>query len=55
MAFDNMLSHGRVADAACTDEDALAIRALDLKLAADARVHFALPRLCDGLALCLKI
>ncbi|MSP67886.1 MAG: hypothetical protein EXQ96_07295, partial [Alphaproteobacteria bacterium] len=51
MLFDNVLWMGKVADAAATDADTVAIRALNAKLAADQRVTLSMIPLGDGLTL----
>ena len=54
IAIDNTLWSGKVADPAHTDADTGALRALNAKLHADARIHLSLLPLADGLTLCLK-
>jgi caffeoyl-CoA O-methyltransferase len=51
IAFDNMLWSGAVADPAVTDADTLALRALNEKIHADARVDMALATVGDGVML----
>jgi predicted O-methyltransferase YrrM len=51
VAVDNTLWSGAVADPARQDEDTRAIRALNAKLAADARVDLAMLPVGDGLTL----
>jgi caffeoyl-CoA O-methyltransferase len=52
--FDNMLWDGRVIDESQNDEDTVAIRDLNEKLASDARVESVLLPIADGLQLCRK-
>jgi caffeoyl-CoA O-methyltransferase len=52
--IDNVLWGGRVADAAITDPDTAAIRALNAKIRDDARVACSLVPIADGLMLALK-
>lgn len=54
IAVDNVLWHGRPIDPACTDEDTEAIRAFNLKLSRDRRVHLSVLPIGDGLTLALK-
>jgi caffeoyl-CoA O-methyltransferase len=51
---DNVLWGGRVVDPAKTDEDTLAIRALNAKLQADQRVDLTLFAVGDGMTCALK-
>ncbi len=51
IAIDNTLWSGRVADSSETDEDTLALRALNAKLHADERVTLSLVPIGDGLTL----
>ncbi|TME34233.1 MAG: methyltransferase domain-containing protein, partial [Chloroflexi bacterium] len=51
IAIDNVLWSGRVADASVDDESSNAIRALNEKLATDARVDVAMVPIGDGLTL----
>ena len=51
IAIDNVLWSGRVADASVDDESTNAIRALNEKLATDARVDVAMVPIGDGLTL----
>jgi caffeoyl-CoA O-methyltransferase len=51
LALDNMLWSGKVADAAVNDEDTATIRALNAKIAADARVESCLLTVGDGVML----
>jgi len=51
IAIDNVLWSGRVADPAVTDESTEVIRALNAKLAEDARVDLAIVPVGDGLTL----
>lgn len=51
---DNVLWSGDVADPAKSDADTLALRALNAKLAKDARVELSMLPLGDGLTLALK-
>lgn len=54
IAIDNVLWGGRVVDLAITDEDTAAIRMLNQKIHADARVSLAMLPLGDGLTLARK-
>ena len=54
IALDNMLWSGRVADASETDADTAAIRALNAKIHADARVDACLLTIGDGVMLVRK-
>ncbi len=54
VALDNMLWSGRVADPAATDADTSALRALNAKIHADARVDMALATVGDGVMLAVK-
>ena len=54
VAIDNVLWEGKVKDAGETDADTAAIRALNAKLAADARVEVSMLSIADGLTLALK-
>jgi len=54
IAVDNVLWHGDVADASKQDAGTIAIRALNLKMRADARVSFSLVPIGDGLSLARK-
>lgn len=54
MLFDNVLWSGAVADPSVQDADTRALRAINAKARADARVHAALTAVGDGLLLCLK-
>lgn len=51
IALDNMLWSGKVADPATTDATTVAIRTLNAKIAADARVDAALLTIGDGIML----
>ena len=51
VVIDNTLQDGRVADAAASDANVVAIRALNAKIAADERVDHVLLPLADGLTL----
>jgi len=53
--FDNMLWHGALVKLPLTDPDAMAIDALNRKLASDSRVESVLLPLADGLHLCRKL
>jgi len=53
-AFDNVLWHGSVIDAAAQDADTLAIREFNAKLHGDNRVWLSLVAIGDGLTLVLK-
>ena len=54
IALDNTLWEGKVLDAAVTDPDTEAIRALNMKLTGDARVTLSLVPVGDGLTLARK-
>jgi caffeoyl-CoA O-methyltransferase len=54
IAIDNALWHGRVADLACNDDDTVAIRHLNAKVASDSRVSSSLIPIGDGLLLARK-
>ena len=54
IAIDNVLWSGRVADPADTSEDTVALRALNTKIAGDARVTHSLVPIGDGLTLAMK-
>lgn len=54
IAIDNTLWDGKVADPRVNDPDTLAIRALNEKLHADARVSLSFLPFADGLTLALK-
>lgn len=54
IGIDNVLWGGRVADDAATDEDTVAIRALNARVHADARVDACLLPIGDGLTLAVK-
>ena len=51
IAVDNVLWGGRVVDDQADDEDTLAIRALNDKIAADERVSMVLLPVADGVTL----
>jgi caffeoyl-CoA O-methyltransferase len=51
IAIDNVLWHGKVIDAAVTDDDTEAIRRLNAKLKSDERVTLSLVPIGDGLTL----
>jgi predicted O-methyltransferase YrrM len=51
IAIDNVLWSGRVADDSVTDDDTTAIRALNVKIAADERVEVVMVPIADGLTL----
>jgi predicted O-methyltransferase YrrM len=53
--IDNVLWGGDVADPARTDEDTVALRALNAKIKTDPRVHFVMLPLADGLTLAQKL
>ena len=52
--IDNVLWGGDVADPGKTDADTAAIRALNAKIAGDARVDLAMVPICDGLTIARK-
>ncbi|MGQ0485111.1 MAG: class I SAM-dependent methyltransferase [Hyphomicrobiales bacterium] len=52
--IDNVLWGGDVADPAKTDADTAAIRALNAKIAGDARVDLSMVPICDGLTIARK-
>jgi predicted O-methyltransferase YrrM len=54
ICVDNTLWHGRVIEAAATDADTQAIRALNAKLRDDDRVSLSMVPIGDGLTLCRK-
>jgi predicted O-methyltransferase YrrM len=54
IALDNMLWSGKVADPAATDVDAVTLRTLNAKIAADARVDACLLSVGDGVMLARK-
>jgi len=54
VALDNMLWSGSVADPKITDADTSALRALNAKIHADARVDMALATVGDGVMLAVK-
>jgi len=54
IGIDNVLWGGRVADPSAIDEDTVAIRALNAKVHADARVDACLLPIGDGLTLAVK-
>jgi caffeoyl-CoA O-methyltransferase len=54
IALDNMLWSGAVADPANNDKDTVALRALNTKIHADARVDMALAAIGDGVMLARK-
>jgi O-methyltransferase len=51
IAIDNVLWSGRVADPSVTDEDTVAIRTLNAKIAADERVDVVMVPIADGVTL----
>ena len=53
--IDNVLWSGSVADPAKGDADTNAIRALNAKIATDARVEFIMVPICDGLTMARKV
>ena len=55
IAIDNTLWDGKPADASVNDPDTVAIRALNAKLHADARVELAFLPFADGLTLARKV
>jgi len=54
IAIDNTLWYGKVVNLAVKDEDSVAIRAFNRRLARDRRVEIALVPIGDGLTLALK-
>ena len=54
LLVDNVLWSGRVVDASAMDDDTAAIRALNAKIHADARVSISMLPVADGLTLALK-
>jgi predicted O-methyltransferase YrrM len=52
---DNTLWSGDVADPSKQDADTEAIRALNAKIVADARVELCLVPICDGLTMARKM
>ena len=52
--IDNTLWGGDVANPAITDADTLAIRAINAKVATDARVEICMTSICDGLTMARK-
>lgn len=54
VAIDNVLWSGRVADPEVTDEETVALRALNAKLRDDERVSLSLVPIGDGLTLAMK-
>jgi predicted O-methyltransferase YrrM len=54
IALDNTLWDGKVADDAVTDEDTVAIRALNAKLHDDTRIDLCFLPFADGLTLAMK-
>ncbi|MEB3198402.1 MAG: class I SAM-dependent methyltransferase [Candidatus Sericytochromatia bacterium] len=54
VAIDNTLWSGRVADPSCQDPETCAIRSLNARMQADARIDFCLLPIGDGLSLAVK-
>lgn len=54
MLFDNVLWSGKVADASASDESTVALRALNDRIAKDARVEAVMIGVADGLTLVRK-
>jgi predicted O-methyltransferase YrrM len=54
MMLDNVLWSGRVADGTVNDPDTTALRAINTKIHADARVDAGLLPLADGIYMCVK-
>jgi caffeoyl-CoA O-methyltransferase len=54
MMLDNVLWSGRVADGTVNDPDTTALRAINAKIHADARVDAGLLPLADGIYMCVK-
>jgi predicted O-methyltransferase YrrM len=55
LGIDNTLWSGKVIDPEVSDPDTVALRALNAKIHADARVSVALVPIGDGLTLCRKV
>jgi caffeoyl-CoA O-methyltransferase len=55
MVFDNVLWSGRVSDPSVSDADTKALRALNAKIAADARVDKVMVPIGDGMTIVRKI
>ena len=54
MLIDNVLWSGSVADPSIKDEDTAALRALNAKIMADARVDLVMVPICDGVTMARK-
>jgi predicted O-methyltransferase YrrM len=54
MLIDNVLWSGSVADPSVKDEDTSALRALNTKIMADARVDLVMVPICDGVTMARK-
>ena len=54
MLIDNVLWSGSVADPSIKDEDTSALRALNTKITADARVDLVMVPICDGVTMARK-
>jgi predicted O-methyltransferase YrrM len=54
MLIDNVLWSGSVADPSIKDEDTSALRALNAKIMADARVDLVMVPICDGVTMARK-
>ena len=54
MLIDNVLWSGSVADPSIKDEDTSALRALNTKIMADARVDLVMVPICDGVTMARK-
>jgi predicted O-methyltransferase YrrM len=54
LAIDNVLWHGKVIDESVNDDDTVAIRNLNAKVAADTRVDVVLLHISDGITLVRK-
>ena len=52
--IDNVLWSGDVAKPSVKDEDTVALRALNTKIMADARVDLVMVPICDGLTMTRK-
>ena len=55
IAIDNVLWHGKCADPSVTDDDTLALRALNDKILADERVAMSMTVIGDGVTFVRKL